>query len=430
MAPDEAAQARERLDTVAAAIAVGGIDAMTLAASDWAMSPPRLAALAQRHELPILAANLVCDGRAPYPASTVVTRGGHTVGIVGVTDGPVSGCEVGDPAASLQAAIGALPPVDAVIALVPLPERQLSRVLSEVQGITVAFDATGTRQGDIADRIGNTWVVGSGMKGATLGTTTLAFREPGGAWAPEGYELHLTQELERARRRVDVITERLENDRAAGKDVSRNEKLLASSRTELADLEAAVAKPAHGGNLITTAHIKLDDTVGEHAATQAIVGGTLTKEQAAAPAVTQKVPHKTLGGGTPYAGSDRCKVCHVDIGAQWEGTAHARAWQTLVDDDHAADVACFSCHSTGAGQPGGPQNPAQVRGLRDVQCEACHGPGLTHVARPKDSPLPVPKPDQAACSGCHESERAMGRFDYATYLPQVMHKATGTRDIP
>ena len=61
-----------------------------------------------------------------------------------------------------------------------------------------------------------------------------------------------------------------------------------------------------------------------------------------------------------------------------------------------------------------------VAGLEAVGCEACHGPGKAHVAKPPTVEM-IAKPDVSVCVDCHDGKQDGGRFDHATYLPKVTH---------
>ena len=123
-------------------------------------------------------------------------------------------------------------------------------------------------------------------------------------------------------------------------------------------------------------------------------------------------------------GSGACAGCHTEQYAQWQTTPHAHAWQTLVDQKRHMDLDCFTCHVTGAFDPEGPQHPNQVGQLKNVGCESCHGPGRDHVGAPGPGQMVV-NPPESTCTQCHDGAQDGGRFDYATYLPKVVH-GTGT----
>ena len=121
----------------------------------------------------------------------------------------------------------------------------------------------------------------------------------------------------------------------------------------------------------------------------------------------------------PYAGTDTCKGCHADEHAQWATTGHARALATLVDKKKDGDLACLTCHATGAGAEGGFRDAQSSPDLAAVGCESCHGPGTEHAAKPAKG---YGKIELATCIGCHNRENSP-RFDYYSYLPKVQHGA-------
>ena len=126
----------------------------------------------------------------------------------------------------------------------------------------------------------------------------------------------------------------------------------------------------------------------------------------------------------PYVGSKACSACHASQATQWQGTAHARAWASLVGKKRQLDQACFACHATGAvpwsGEVLGPHAPGEVGSLSNVGCESCHGPGKEHVVNPA---TPMATPTAATCTGCHDATQDDGRFDFLAYLPRISHAA-------
>jgi predicted CXXCH cytochrome family protein len=105
-----------------------------------------------------------------------------------------------------------------------------------------------------------------------------------------------------------------------------------------------------------------------------------------------------------------CGACHVRAQARWQETAHADAWATLAatGDGRAFCEACHTVSERGnpvSGSAGwvATGNPR----YQDVQCEACHGPGLNHVTTP-DAPGNQPLATLAlganadqGCAECH-----------------------------
>ncbi len=102
-----------------------------------------------------------------------------------------------------------------------------------------------------------------------------------------------------------------------------------------------------------------------------------------------------------------CGNCHIGKLAEWKQTAHSHAWADLQASGHAS-ASCEPCHTTGANGNfvvdtmvgwTGTHNPR----YQDVQCEACHGPGLTHVSNPDASqPLASMVVGIGLTNGCGE----------------------------
>lgn len=114
-------------------------------------------------------------------------------------------------------------------------------------------------------------------------------------------------------------------------------------------------------------------------AATAIAGFRLASrtEQQARAAVQQPEAAQAKAGG--YVGAEACKACHEEEYALWQ---HAPHWQVTAH----------------------PKGGAPVQG-----CEACHGPGASHIADPTDfSKLFVftratPAAVMSACLSCHAS---------------------------
>jgi hypothetical protein len=124
-------------------------------------------------------------------------------------------------------------------------------------------------------------------------------------------------------------------------------------------------------------------------------------------------------GQQAYVGALVCKGCHVPAYEFWQQQrvtgpgkdkagrpiertmSHAHAWQTLVVDGKHTDRACVACHATGFDEPGGVCKTSEIekRGLANVQCESCHGPGSVHA---KTTNLEdVRMPTEETCRACH-----------------------------
>lgn len=422
-AADERAQRERKARLIAEAWAVSGIDAIALAASDWQLGRPFVEALVAEHKLPVLAANLVCDGRAPYPGTATVVRGGKRVGIVGVTWGDLDGCEVSDPIAAVRDAVAGMD-ADVTVALVPIGAAALTAFEQADLPVDLVIDGYSGRERHGAEPFGGGWALSVGSRAKKLGVAGLVFVDGAEAFAPSnGVELaeadlrRATQRLEQARNRVAKAKDDAARERYT-KQIATYEQQLAEAQAALAAAKQGGGGPKHG---LLARLVELDGTIPDHAATQALVDRAKTEIDVSGGGGEQVGRGPRLAPPmSAFAGADRCESCHPAQHAQWSGTPHATAWTSLTREKRALDQECWSCHVTGANQPGGPKQPQQVGGLRDVQCEACHGAAAAHAKDPAGHPIPA-EVTVGTCTTCHDGERDMGRFDEKAYWPKVRH---------
>lgn len=415
-------QRQAKAELVLASLATA--DAVVLAPSDWALGTDWVLGQVSAQGVPLLAGNLTC-GATTFPGHTVVERGGRRIGVVGVALAPVEGCEVADPAAALASAVAATGPVDALIGLVPATdEKQVGQLVGGLPFTTVvAAHGRYPTQGGV--QVGSSWSFGAGSRGKYLGVLDLAFVPGGTAWAPVGMAETAGDRLGKLEERLTNLHARIEREtdparkQAFGRQVPRLEADIQAARSEL----EALGGSTEGMHQLRPDTRELSASVADEPTWAARVDALnrgLSEAMGQQTVVARRGPE-----GSAYVGADVCAGCHAEASAQWRTTPHARAHSTLAADDHAADEGCVRCHVTGYGQEGGPQAPVEVGGLRDVQCEACHGPGRDHVASPAEV-APPQVPSLTTCRGCHDNENDMGAFDPATYWPKVLHTRPAT----
>ena len=126
----------------------------------------------------------------------------------------------------------------------------------------------------------------------------------------------------------------------------------------------------------------------------------------------------------------RASKCHKPAVAFWKKTVHASAWKTLVEVDKQYHYDCIGCHVTGWEKPGGSNlGTVEKRGLVDVQCETCHGPGSKHVAEDGlDEPRTIvtKPPDRFCADNCHTKEHS-DTFALVPYLRDILGKGHGEK---
>ena len=118
-----------------------------------------------------------------------------------------------------------------------------------------------------------------------------------------------------------------------------------------------------------------------------------------------------------YAGETVCKTCHPAEHTVWSGSHHGRAYDTLKKINKAFDPECLVCHVVGFNLPGGFISELDTPGLKNVQCEVCHGPGRDHTSSPESG---FGSQAKEVCKQCHVKNHSP-RFNYAKYWPRIKH---------
>ncbi|MBI4702304.1 MAG: hypothetical protein HY744_14360 [Deltaproteobacteria bacterium] len=135
-------------------------------------------------------------------------------------------------------------------------------------------------------------------------------------------------------------------------------------------------------------------------------------------------PPPVPDGQAGYVGAARCGSCHEAALRQWQGTAHARAHETLTQRFAAHNFDCVPCHVTGYGQPGG-ATVTWGEPLRGVGCEECHGPGSLHCEQPEQQGLVRVQPEPQSCAQrCHRPPHVRG-FDPVAKMALVLGPGHG-----
>jgi predicted CXXCH cytochrome family protein len=290
--------------------------------------------------------------------------------------------------------------------------------------VDMVLGAHGRDRGKLV-AVGDVWTLTVGNRGKHMGAVDVRWVPGGTGWTAAGIVEQRTKELDQFKERLGKARERMsaaDGDVAKqrfGRQVEHYERKVKAGEEALAEVEA---NRTAGANELRGRDIALSAELADHPGTAAMVSDTLAKlgdAEGISHNLSAAAPHRAPKTSV-YAGAEACRSCHPTQHAQWLTTGHAGAMQSLIADQHAADRDCLGCHVTGWKLDGGPSAPAGVRGLRDVQCEACHGPSRAHMAAPADV-KPLRSPDQAVCVTCHDGDRDGGRFDHAVYRPKVSH---------
>lgn len=423
-----------KLDLQLDAFSLVGIDAWTPGEGDLALGIDAVRDTVAAHDIPAVAGNLVCDGKAPFPAARTVTRGGVTVGFIGVIDPTLlgdglSGCTATDPVLAVRTAVSEHPGVVHWVLLHHGDEADDAALAREVPAIGLVVNGHARISRPEARPLPAGAVgLAAASRGKSVGIADVTF-VPGaqpGVYSGGDDGARTASQLERYRKRLQTADKALEQaaDDEARTRAQRQVDFYGERVKALEEEQAAAEASALGtgvGHQVGLAHVQLGKDIDEHAPTMAKVEAAL--ERISALEAAHEAP--ATRPGLAYVGTDACLGCHADQHAQWTATPHARAWNSLVAEHRERDRACFQCHSTGAFDPAGPTHPMLVTGsLQGVGCESCHGAGKTHVATQAAADI-VRDPPQATCVQCHDGEQDEGRFDWDAYRPKVVHGASG-----
>jgi hypothetical protein len=364
--------------------------------------------------------------------SELKTIGAVKVGIFGVAD-PATAARIGaqaeDPIAAAKAEVARLRGAGAelVIALAPLDRpaaRRLARAASP--DLIVLGKQVGAGQAR-AEPVGSSFIVAAAEEMARVGRIDFVLRGAGplaDAGGPDAAALRRV-EIDAAAARLDEELKRWSTS-SAGADpafVAAKKRERDALDSERRELDRPWAPPA-AGSYFTNRLIPLRRSLPRDDQTAA----AMRKLDAAVAAINLRnapPPTPPEPGRAFYVGDAKCGGCHKTALTFWKTTVHATAWKTLVDLGKENDYKCTSCHVTGYGQVGG-TSLGHTKGLRDVQCEVCHGPGSIHVAgKGLEEPSSVRVQTPAStCTGCH-TEQHSDTFQYEAYLRDILGAGHG-----
>jgi hypothetical protein len=368
----------------------------------------------------------------------VHAAGGLRVAFIGVTDfRPAEGdAPPGSPSASdpVEAARGAVEAarrqgVHAVVVLASVP-RRTARLLAQVPGTDFVIAAR--EEGNAAlppERIGTAYLLTAPNQGKFLGVLDLSVR-PGSGPFRDRSATTLAADVARLDGRIADLRQRIE---AWTRDPTTDAQALASQRQRLAALErerltlGGSGSPRSARSFEARA-LEIGPELPREPAVERTIGAYFraVNEHNRAEYATLRAPEAPAGAAR-YLGIEACRDCHEEAYGVWARTPHSHAYRTLDELFKNFNLSCVGCHVTGYQRPGGSE-VVQNDGLRDVQCESCHGPGSLHVeartAALRRSTIRRDAPASLCAGECHTPEHS-DHFDYSTYLPRILGPGHG-----
>ena len=409
----------------------------------WGLGPNDLSMGPQAVRPPREAVNVAASSGVALAPPRVIDAGGSKIGVFGVvaTDA-IDGVAVNDPGPAATAAAAELRSRGAqvVVALVQArSKRDAVALLRATKGIDLAIGGLGAaapepEQIDVkAEQIGDAWLVIPANRGQVVAKLELTVRPAAGPLVDAlGPEAALAE-----RTRLGDEATSLANDLAGyEKDPTADKAFVAQKKQELADLRAKIdaltkdptRAPAQG-SYFTLAMVRISKKLACDAAVQT---AKIDYSKAAGPlnvkAAAARPPAPVPAGKATYVGVEACGDCHAAAVDFWSKTHHAQAWATLEHVGKQLDYECTSCHVTGWDEPGG-STMAKNDALRNVQCEACHGPGSIHVEKEgQETPKAiVTDPPKDLCADrCHTSQHS-DTFQREAYLRDILGPGHGEK---
>lgn len=391
-----------------------------------------------------LGANISIGGKALDP-HTMLTLGKQRVGLIGLADPAlykeVKGIKVEDAKAAALKSIKALKAKkpDAYVVLFHGKAAQARELLKGIDVLDFVLVGVVDRETDQADQINKGYTLEPYDQGRYVGILKLYPKPKSGDFvnARQGSK----KELETVRSQIEYVEQSINKLPPAAP--GQEGPLLKRLRTRLQDLKrqekamkvAKIDVPKDKSSFLWRA-VPMEPGLP--------IDGPLKKARETFNRETKKdIPDipipKVKAGQAFYVGATQCKTCHLDAYNFWAKTNHGHAFDTLVKRDKDYDPKCVGCHMVGYEKPGGSvvgkwkvdgvlNGDKFTKDLRHVGCENCHGPGSNHIESvmkgngPKHITRQAP---ETTCTGsCHVPEHSP-RFNYKTYLPQIIGPGHG-----
>jgi hypothetical protein len=454
-----ASEVERRARLLAAAYARLGVAAFSPGERDLALGVGRLRRVLADAKVPIVSANLVdARGRAPWPADRLLKVAGVEVGVFGVTalsppdDARLRawGFVARDPAAAARAEVASLRARGArvVVALVHVGGTPDSKkLLAAAPGIDWAVLGHSGKNLEDPEDVGGARMLEAMSMGKHVGRLDLHFVDASSPFVARGARAQLRTILDDHARQIAEYEQRL--------PTTPKPELRAYYEQRIADLRKAVARETRElaalplrvtGNWFENRILPLDTAAPDQPGVALLVDAYNRQSERLAAAgrpvglepigPSGPLPARDKGEGKPtddaakpqatYVGNDACNRCHPNAMTVWLTTKHAHALATLEQAHRARSPECVPCHVTGYLRAGGTTDLAVATArLADVGCEACHGPGSTHVEAVSKRDTIARKVPATVCLGCHTPDQTNDGFDYEKFLPSVLGSGHG-----
>ncbi len=419
LSAERRAQEVSKAETIAAAMKSLHLLGFAPGRNDWAAGPEVLNRLTEISGAPLLASNLEAGAVTPVRWRTEKV-GRVALGIIGVASpdkasSSLAGVVSTSTESAVKAAVEAVKKegAQAIVVLAAVGRGEAKRIADanpELLAVVVGSNGGGgdaNVQAPPAERVGGVLIVETGNHLQTAAVLDLYPREGTTAGGLMKFGDGTGVERIRKREELSARTAELRTRLATWRtDPSIAEKDIDARMAELTKLEAErdaldKAPPPAVGSYYRYAMREIREKLGDSEAIKTQMRVFYKKvNDANKLEFADRKPKAPPKGEPGYVGVEACSLCHEEPRKVWDKTAHAHAYATLSTQFKEFNLDCVSCHVVGYDRPGG-STVTHVDGLKDVQCESCHGPGSLHAAKPDSVKIPVARPGPEVCLSCH-----------------------------
>lgn len=396
--------------------------AVGIGAHDLAAGVNLLKELQERHKTVWLSMNLVDpEKKEPIFTPYLMTKvGGLKIALLGLTDDQRDhngeGEEKGgytilpwqDTLPKILAQVGKK--VDMTILLSSYSYQINKEIAETVDGLHMILESGHAAPTAEPYKVEDTLIAQTGTRGKYLGMMRIDWNEAG-QWTDKSFTRLRTEE--NRLKRVNQQLARLEKQKDTAalakntgyKKLSAEKKELTQSIKALKQSRDSAAPEDDGMCKYTNRFVPLNTSLPEDPEVKKIIDRAIQQ----ANAINQQRIAKT-GQNDPtitlqdLAGSQKCQQCHAAQMTVWQDSNHAQAWTTLEKNNQQFNEDCLICHVTLPFYDTDKVKAGNLllmlpKSLKNIGCEACHGPAAAHSAG--QGKVPVARPDEKICLGCH-----------------------------
>ncbi|MGZ6083993.1 MAG: multiheme c-type cytochrome [Polyangiales bacterium] len=440
--PERVEQDGWKAEALATALKPTGLVAVTPGKNDWALGAGNLGKLRDSCGGALVAANITGDTAGAV--STVIKEyDGIKVAYLGVSmpkspKGTPTGVNVDDATKALVAAAHKARGDGAriVIGMAALDRGDAIRAAEAATDLDVLAVGSPFADGEANDNpkpprfVGNVLVVQPSNHLTRVSVIDFHVRD-NGRFA-DGSGLAHAAEVTDLETQIDDLQKRIANwekiPSTSQSDLEAQKKRLADMKAKLA--KATVPPPVPTGSFLRYELVEVREKLGrDKSAYEAMLAYYKRVNAFNQDKFKDKKAPPPPKGEAFYVGQETCAPCHTSAVAVWKKTGHSHAYKTIADESKEFNLDCVGCHVSGYDKPGGSTvTDVATPNLKDVQCEACHGPGSKHIEDPSSNPL-ADKPEETVCTGCHHPPHT-DVFEYKARLDKVLGPGHGKPGAP